>query len=59
MQHILVVDDSATMRRMVQASLRGLPELSPFSAFAYSLMAFTGVAVVRAIRRAEREDPHA
>ena len=39
--------------------LLGLPELSPFSGFAYSLMAFTGVAVVRAIRRAEREDPHA
>lgn len=27
MQHILVVDDSATMRRMVLASLRGLPGL--------------------------------
>jgi two-component system chemotaxis response regulator CheY len=27
MRHILVVDDSATMRRMVMASLRGLPAL--------------------------------
>src|SRR3954471_20410259 len=28
MNHILIVDDSPTMRRMVMASLRGLPDVS-------------------------------
>ncbi|QDU28912.1 hypothetical protein ETAA8_40180 [Anatilimnocola aggregata] len=28
MNHVLVVDDSTTMRRMVMASLRGLPDVS-------------------------------
>ncbi|MDQ2701253.1 MAG: hypothetical protein M3Y70_00240 [Pseudomonadota bacterium] len=35
--------------------LTGKPDLSPFSGFAYSLMGFTGMAVMRAQRRAERE----
>lgn len=37
-------------------ALFGVPGLSPFSGFAYSMMAFTGVAVGRARRRAEREE---
>ncbi|QIL19779.1 TMEM175 family protein [Thermomonas sp. HDW16] len=36
-------------------SILGHPELSGMSGFAYALMALTGVAVVRARRRAERE----
>lgn len=37
-------------------ALLGRPEFSGLSGFAYSLMAFTGVAVARARRRAEREE---
>jgi uncharacterized membrane protein len=37
-------------------ALLGRADLSGFSGFAYSLMAFTGVAVTRARRRAEREE---
>lgn len=35
-------------------SLAGIPELSPFSGFAYALMSFTGVVMARAERRAAR-----
>ncbi|RZA21827.1 MAG: DUF1211 domain-containing protein [Lysobacteraceae bacterium] len=43
---------------MAVVTLAGAPELSGMSGFSYSLMAFTGVAVARARRRAEREfDP--
>ena len=37
-------------------ALAGVPGLSPFSGFAYSTMAFTGLVVARARRRAEREE---
>lgn len=37
-------------------ALLGVPWLSPFSGFAYSMMGFTGLVVGRARRRAEREE---
>jgi uncharacterized membrane protein len=37
------------------SALAGMPRLAPVSGFVYALMSFTGVAVMRARRRAERE----
>ena len=54
-QWMLPATGMLALLMLALAALLGHPELSGFSGFAYSLMAFTGVVVGRARRRAERE----